>query len=63
MKKKFYKTARHLMRKFARWFLGFWDCPKDCRKNRKQRAINGLLNLTLAIFATLIFALLVIYSS
>lgn len=63
MKKKLHRIYRHTMRRLVQWFLGFWDCPKDCRKNRKQRFFSGLLNLTLAVFATLIFALLVIYSS
>lgn len=42
MKKTIYKLYRHTMRRLARWFLGFWDCPTMLKKNRKASLLKGL---------------------
>ena len=31
-----YRVYRRMMRKFARFILGFENCPTDCRKNFKE---------------------------
>ena len=43
MKKKLHRFYRHTMRRLARWFLGFWDCPATLKKDRKAEVLNTLI--------------------
>lgn len=60
MKKTIYKLYRHAMRRLARWFLGFWDCPTTLKKDRKAEMVNMLKIITLVIGLVVIFGLSVI---
>lgn len=52
MKKTIYKLYRHTMRRLARWFLGFWDCPATLKKDRKAILLKGL-TITIAIVVSI----------
>lgn len=49
MKKTIYKFYRHTMRRLARWFLGFWDCPATLKKDRKAEVLNTLIILIVTV--------------
>ena len=53
-----YRVYRRMMRKFARFILGFDNCPTSCRKNYRRIAINLvgatlLCIITIALFGAL----------
>jgi hypothetical protein len=60
MKRTIYKLYRHTMRRLARWFLGFWDCPTALKRDRKAEMVNMLKITTLVIGLVVIFGLSVI---
>lgn len=60
MKKTICKLYRHTMRRLARWFLGFWDCPATLKKDRKAEAMNMLKVIALVIGLVIAFGLSVI---
>lgn len=60
MKKIAYKLYRHAMRRLARWFLGFWDCPTALKKDRRAEMMNMLKVITLVISLVAVFGLSVI---
>ena len=60
MKKIIYKLYRHTMRRLARWFLGFWDCPTALKKDRKAETVNALKIIALVISLAVVFGLSVI---
>ena len=57
MKKTIYKLYRHTMRRLARWFLGFWDCPPALKKDRKAETMNTLKVIALVIDLVVAFGL------
>lgn len=57
MKKTMYKLYRHTMRRLARWFLGFWDCPTALKKDRKAEMMNTLKVIVLVIGLVVAFGL------
>jgi hypothetical protein len=54
MKKTIYKLYRQTMRRLARWFLGFWDCPATLKKDRKAEVIN-VLAISIATIGVIVF--------
>jgi hypothetical protein len=53
-----YRVYRRMMRKFARFILGFDNCPASCRKNYREIATNVadatlLCIITVALFGAL----------
>ena len=52
MKKTIYNLYRYAMRRLARWFLGFWDCPTALKKDRKAILLKGL-TATIAIVVSI----------
>lgn len=56
-----YKIYRRLMRKLARFILGFERCPADCRKNYRQILVNVISGLLLSLVAAVFFGFLVLY--
>lgn len=57
MKKTICKLYRHTMRRLARWFLGFWDCPTALKKDRKAETVNMLKVIVLVIGLVVAFSL------
>ena len=54
-----YQIYRRMMRKFARFILGFDNCPTDCRKNYREEiklVVKALLlcAVTIALFFALV---------
>ena len=54
-----YRVYRRMMRKFARFILGFDNCPVGYRKNYREIAINVvdtvlLCAITIALFGALL---------
>ena len=58
-----YRIYRRIMRKIARFILGFDTCPNDCRKNYKA-SFNEVADIFISCFAfiTLFMALAVLFS-
>lgn len=53
-----YRVYRRMMRKFARFILGFDNCPVSCRKNYREIAtevVDAILlcAITIALFSVL----------
>lgn len=57
MKRTIYKLYRHTMRRLARWFLGFWDCPTALKRDRKAEIVNMLKVIALVIGLVVAFSL------
>ena len=55
-----YQVYRRMMRKFARFILGFDNCPTSYRKNYKINAINVVDAILLCIIAIALFGALLI---
>ena len=56
-----YRVYRRMMRKFARFILGFDNCPASCRKNYREIATNAVAATLLCIIAVALFCALAIY--
>ena len=57
-----YRIYRRMMRKFARFILGFDNCPASYRKNYREIAINVVDTVLLcAITIALFYALVIIF--
>ena len=63
MKKEIKKAFRRVRRNVCRYIIGFDTCPKECRKNYKQIAINVACGFGLAVVATLFFSVVVLFFS
>ena len=55
-----YRIYRRMMRKFARFILGFDNCPTSCRKNYKKIAMNVVDALLLCIITIALLGALAI---
>ena len=55
-----YRVYRRMMQKFARFILGFDNCPTSCRKNYREIAMNVVDALLLCIITIVLFGALVI---
>ena len=55
-----YRVYRRMMRKFARFILGFDNCPASCRKNYREIATNVVGALLLCIIIIALFGALAI---
>ena len=60
MKKKIYKLYRHTMRRLARWFLGFWDCPTTLKKDRKAILLKSLAAIIATVVSIALFMLMLL---
>ena len=60
MKKTIYKLYRHAMRRLARWFLGFWDCPTALKKDRKAILLKGLTAIIATVVSIALFMLMLL---
>ena len=54
------RTYRRVMRKIARYILGFERCPSGCRKNYKAIALELMADVAVTFAAIFLFGLLVI---
>jgi hypothetical protein len=50
-----YRVYRRMMRKFARFILGFDNCPVGCRKNYREIAIELVDDMLLCIITIALF--------
>lgn len=55
-----YRTYRRAMRKFARFILGFGNCPAGYRKNHGKAIIEILGAMLLCIVIVTLFGVLII---
>ena len=55
-----YRVYRRMMRKFARFILGFDNCPASCRKNYREIATNVVDPTLLCIITVALFGALAI---
>ena len=55
-----YRVYRRMMRKFARFILGFDNCPTNCRKNYRKMAMNVVEAMLLCVTAIALFGALII---
>ena len=55
-----YRVYRRIMRKFARFILGFDNCPVSCRKNYREIATNVVDAMHLCIITIALFGALAI---
>ena len=55
-----YRVYRKMMRKFARFILGFDNCPTSCRKNYRKIATNVADAMLLCIISITLFGALAI---
>ncbi len=55
-----YRVYRRMMRKFARFILGFDNCPTGCRKNYREIVMNVVGAMLLCIITIALFGALAI---
>ena len=55
-----YRVYRRMMRKFARFILGFDNCPASCRKNYREIATEVVDAMLLCIITIALFGALAI---
>ena len=55
-----YRVYRRMMRKLARFILGFDNCPIGCRKNYREIATNVVDAMLLCIITIALFGALAI---
>ena len=55
-----YRVYRRMMRKIARFILGFDNCPVSCRKNYREIATNVVDAMLLCIITIALFGVLAI---
>lgn len=55
-----YRVYRRMMRKFARFILGFDNCPVSYRKNYREIATNVVDAMLLCIIAIALFGALAV---
>lgn len=55
-----YRVYRRMMRKFARFILGFDNCPTNCRKNYRKIVMNVVEAMLLCITAIALLGTLAI---
>ena len=55
-----YRVYRRIMRKIARYILGFERCPASCRKNYGAIALELVVDTALTAAVVAIFGLLVV---
>ena len=55
-----YRVYRRMMRKFARFILGFDNCPVSCRKNYREIAMDVVDAMLLCIITIALFGALAI---
>ena len=55
-----YRVYRRMMRKFARFILGFDNCPTSCRKNYREIITNVVAAPLLCIITIALFGALAI---
>jgi hypothetical protein len=55
-----YRVYRRMMRKFARFILGFDNCPASCRKNYREIATEVVDAMLLCIITIALFGALAV---
>ena len=55
-----YRVYRRMMRKFARFILGFDNCPTSYRKNYREIVANVVDAMLLCIITIALFGVLII---
>ena len=55
-----YRVYRRMMRKFARFILGFDNCPASYRKKYRENTVNVVGSILLCIITIVLFSALVI---